>query len=52
MPGSCTTQFWNNSGSTVCDNSTPITVGVGTTTPVDITLTGTGPRYDAYEDVP
>jgi hypothetical protein len=53
MPGSCTTQFWNNTGSTVCDNSTPITVTAGsTTTGVDIILTGTGPRYDAYEDGP
>ena len=53
MPGSCTTQFWNNSGSTLCDSSTPITVTAGsTTTGVDIILTGTGPRYDAYEDGP
>jgi hypothetical protein len=52
MPGSCTTQFWNNTGSTVCDDSTPITVGAGTTTPVDIILIGTGPRYDAWESGP
>jgi hypothetical protein len=53
MPGSCTTQFWNNSGSTVCDNSTPITVTAGgPPIEVNITLIGTPPRYDAWEDGP
>jgi len=55
MPGSCTTEFWNNaeSATDLCDASTPIMVGAGTTVShVDIILNGTGPRYDAYEDVP
>lgn len=55
MPGSCTTEFWNNaeSATDLCDASTPITVTAGsTTTGVDIILNGTGSRYDAYEDVP
>ena len=53
MPGSCTTQFWNNSGSTVCEAPTPITVTAGSTTSgVDIILIGTPPRYDAWEDGP
>lgn len=53
MPGSCTTQFWNNSGSALCDASTPITVTAGsTTTDVNIILNGTPPRFDAWEDGP
>jgi hypothetical protein len=52
MPGSCTTQFWNNFGSAICSDSSPITVTAGSTTPVDIVLSGTAPRYDAWEDGP
>jgi hypothetical protein len=58
LPGGCTDrQFFNSPapGADPCDAGTTVTVppsSTSVTTGIDIILTGTGPRYDAWEDEP
>jgi hypothetical protein len=57
MPGTCPdgdSLDASESANDVCTDSTPVTVTAGATlsTGTDITINGTGPRYDAWEDGP
>jgi Matrixin len=58
LPGTCAThQFFDNPppGADPCTSGTTLTVppsSAGVTTGIDIVLTGTGPRFDAWEDRP